>query len=67
MACIYLNFIFEFVVIRDLALCAHTGPKLDDSQIFITFLGPGQLTVKGSSNRILPRFQEPFLGKARLG
>ena len=24
--------------------------------------GQGQLTVKGSSNRMLPRFQEPILG-----
>ena len=25
-------------------------------------LGQGQLTVKGSSNRMLPQFQEPILG-----
>ena len=27
------------------------------------FSGQGQLTVKGSSNRMLPRFQEPILFK----
>ena len=29
-------------------------------------MGQGQLTVKGSSNRMLPRFQEPILGQVRL-
>ena len=28
--------------------------------------GQGQLTVKGSSNRMLPRFQEPILGSIRF-
>jgi hypothetical protein len=27
----------------------------------LDFSGQGQLTVKGSSNRMLPRFQEPDL------
>ena len=30
-------------------------------------LGQGQLTVKCSSNLMLPRFQEPILDKVRLG
>ena len=47
MACIYLNFIFEFVVIRNLAQCAHhTGPKLDDSQKLTTFFGSRALDAK---------------------
>ena len=29
-------------------------------------MSKGQLTVKGSSNRMLPQFQEPILGYVRL-
>ena len=32
----------------------------------IQYKGQGQLTVKGSSNRMLTRFQEPTLGQVRL-
>ena len=30
------------------------------------FGGQGQLTVKGSSKRMLPQFKEPILGQVRL-
>ena len=38
--------------------------KMETFNYLITskILGQGQLTVKGSSNRILPRFKEPILG-----
>ena len=42
----FFNFIFIEFVLVDLLL----------------ILGQGQLTVKGTSNRMLPRFLEPILG-----
>ena len=34
--------------------------------VFIQKRGHGQLSVKGSSNRMLPQFQEPILGRLRF-
>ena len=36
--------------------------KLSDIQRLLHLVGQGKLTVKGSSNRELPRFLEPILG-----
>ena len=33
-----------------------------DTEYYKIIIGQGQLTVKGSLNRMLPRFQEPILG-----
>ena len=42
----------------------RVGPKIENTpnEQLLESLGQGQLTVKGSSNRMLPRFQEPILG-----
>ena len=46
-----------FLTDRDIDLGTHDSRQI----IIIKFFGQGQL-CKGSSNRMLPQFQEPILG-----
>ena len=64
---LFLYLIFILIIFPDHILAiSHKDikciPKYKLHNVLFDILGQGQLTVKGSSTQMLPRFQEPSLG-----